>query len=355
MASDETSRPSRGGLLVQVAAFVVVTAGLKAASDLVLLILAAFFIAIAVAPPIFFLQKKGVPFNLGLVIVMAAAIGVLVGMGGLVGSSITQLRSQLPVYDRMIRSHYETVTSYLQQFGIDAEFETQLGELVDPARALDLAGQLFAGVGGVLANGFLIFILVLFLLLEASTLPNKVRAAFGDRGVHLDQFQQLFASINRYLVMKTWLSLLTGVLAGILCGVAGVDFPVLWGLLAFLLNYVPNVGSIVAAIPPTLLALLEMGGGTALVVIVGYVLINNVLGNIVEPRVMGQGLGLSAFVVLLSLVFWGWVLGPVGMLLSIPLTMGVKIAMESGEETRWIAVLLGAREPIPTTPAEEEA
>jgi predicted PurR-regulated permease PerM len=130
-------------------------------------------------------------------------------------------------------------------------------------------------------------------------------------------------------------------LAGGLCAVVGVDFPVLWGVLAFFLNYVPNIGSIVAAIPPTLLALLGLGGGASFAILTGYVVINNVLGNIVEPRVMGQGLGLSPFAVLLSLVFWGWVLGPIGMLLSIPLTMAVKIAMESGDQTRWIAVLLG--------------
>jgi predicted PurR-regulated permease PerM len=187
----------------------------------------------------------------------------------------------------------------------------------------------------------LIFILAIFLLLEAGTLTAKMAAAFGEGHVHLETFRQLFEDINRYLVIKTWISLLTGLLAGVLCAAAGVDFPVLWGVLAFVLNYVPNIGSIVAAIPPTLLALLRLGSGASLAVAAGYVVINTVLGNMVEPRVMGNGLGLSPFVVLLSLVFWGWVLGPIGMLLSVPLTMAVKIATESSDQTRWIAVLLG--------------
>jgi AI-2 transport protein TqsA len=331
-------------MLVNVAAFVVITAGLKAASDLVILVLAAMFLAIAVAPPIFFLKRKGVPFGLGMVIVMSAAIGLLGAMAGLIGTSITQFREQMPAYEAMISQHYESLTTWVDQFGLGIELESQLSSLVDPGGALNLAASLFSGVGGILANGFLIFIMVLFLLLEASTLPGKLQVAFGDRGIHLEQFRQLFESVNRYLVMKTWISLLTGVLAGGLCAVVGVDFPVLWGLLAFLLNYIPNVGSILAAVPPMLLALLQLGGGSSLAIIVGFVLINNVLGNIVEPRIMGQGLGLSPFAVLLSLVFWGWVLGPVGMLLSIPLTMGVKIAMESGKETQWIAVLLGGGE-----------
>jgi predicted PurR-regulated permease PerM len=148
--------------------------------------------------------------------------------------------------------------------------------------------------------------------------------------------------VNHYLFIKTWISLLTGLVAGVLCWAIGVDFPLLWGLLAFLLDYVPNIGSIIAAVPPVLLALVQLGPGQALAVLVGYLIINNVLGNFVEPRFMGEGLGLSSFAVLLSLVFWGWVLGPVGMLLSIPLTMAVKIAMEEQPNMRWISLLLGS-------------
>jgi predicted PurR-regulated permease PerM len=358
MVSDQTTAApgSRTGVLVNLAAFVVITAGLKAASDLVILVLAALFLAIAVAPPIFFLQRKGVPFVLGMVIVLSAAIGLLGAMAGLIGTSITQFRRQLPAYEAMIGHHYESLSAWIEQYGVGVELESLLGNLVDPGKALNLAASLFSGVGTVLANGFLIFIMVLFLLLEASSLPGKMQVAFGGRDLHLSQFRQLFESVNRYLVMKTWISLLTGVLAGGLCAVVGVDFPILWGLLAFLLNYIPNVGSILAAIPPTLLALVQLGGGSSLAIIAGFLVINNVLGNILEPRIMGQGLGLSPFAVLLSLVFWGWVLGPVGMLLSIPLTMSVKIAMEGGKDTQWIAVLLGSGDaPKPPESAAEEA
>lgn len=326
---------------MNIAAFVVITAGLKAASDVVVLVLAALFLAVAVAPPVFFLQRKGVPFLLGLILVMSAAVGALGAVAMLVGSAAAQFRERIPEYQVLMRDHYESVSRLLAEYGLAANLDSQLANLAYPARALDLAANVFAGVGGVVANGFLIFILAVFLLLEASTLPGKIGAAFGHRAVHLERFQELFKSINRYMVVKTWISLLTGLLAGVLCAAVGVDFPVLWGVLAFLLNYVPNIGSILAGIPPTLVALLGLGGGATLAIIIGYLLINNVLGNMVEPRVMGQELGLSPFVVLLSLVFWGWVLGPIGMLLSIPLTMAVKMAMESGDQTRWIAVLLG--------------
>lgn len=353
VAANIASRVSRTSILVNVAAFVVIIAGLKAASTVVVLVLAALLLAVAVAPPIFFLQRKGVPFVLGLIIAMSGAIGALGVVAMLVGTSVIQLQEQIPEYQDLIRRHYESASRLLAEYGLMTNLDSQLGNLIDPDRALDLAANVFAGVGGIIANGFLIFILALFLLLEASTLPAKMRTAFGDRAVHLERFEQLFHSINRYLVMKTWISLLTGLLAGILCAAVGVDFPALWGVLAFFLNYIPNVGSILAGIPPTLLALLRLGGGSALVILVGYVLINNVLGNFVEPRVMGHGLGLSPFTVLLSLVFWGWVLGPVGMLLSIPLTMAVKIAMESDSETRWISVLLGPDHVAPEAATEE--
>jgi predicted PurR-regulated permease PerM len=129
---------------------------------------------------------------------------------------------------------------------------------------------------------------------------------------------------------------------GLLVWACEVDYPVLWGVLAFLLNYVPNIGSILAGIPAVLLGFLQHGSLTALVLISGYAGVNIVMGNLIEPRFMGRGLGLSTLIVFLSLIFWGWVLGPVGMLLSIPLTMIVKIALESNKDTAWISVILGS-------------
>ena len=141
----------------------------------------------------------------------------------------------------------------------------------------------------------------------------------------------------------------TGIAIGVWLAVIGVDYAMLWGLLAFLLNYVPNIGSIIAAVPTVLFAAVQLGPGAALWSAAGYLVVNVVVGSVVEPRFMGRGLGLSTLVVFLSLVFWGWVLGPVGMFLSVPLTMMIKIALDSRPDTHWIAVLLG-----PEGAAEEE-
>ncbi len=141
--------------------------------------------------------------------------------------------------------------------------------------------------------------------------------------------------------IKTSTSLLTGVSVSICLGLIGVDYPVLWGLMAFLFNYVPNIGSIIAAIPAILLALIQLGPWATFWAGLSYVLINVLVGNLIEPRYMGKGLGLSPLIVFVSLVFWGWVLGPVGMFLSIPLTMTLKIALDSSHESRKFARLLG--------------
>ncbi len=141
-------------------------------------------------------------------------------------------------------------------------------------------------------------------------------------------------------------SLATGLLAGFMLWALDVDYFVLWGVVAFMLNYIPNIGSIIAAVPPVLLALITQGPLVAGIIAGGYLVINTVMGNIVEPKFMGKGLGLSTLVVFLSLIFWGWLMGTVGMLLSVPLTMIVKIALETSQEGRWLATLLGNGEEL---------
>jgi predicted PurR-regulated permease PerM len=199
--------------------------------------------------------------------------------------------------------------------------------------------------------------IVIFILIEASSFPVKLHTIFGDEKNTLENFDEFIHTVKQYMAIKSWMSLATGIAVFILLVVIGVNYAVLWGLLAFFLNYVPNIGSIIAAIPAVLLALIQLGFVESVIVAAGFVIINLLVGNVIEPRFMGRGLGLSTLVVFLSLIFWGWVLGPVGMLLSVPLTMTAKIALDSREETRWIATLLGpeisAKNGAPTTEEAE--
>ena len=206
---------------------------------------------------------------------------------------------------------------------------------------MNLTARLLAELGSALSNMVLILLTVVFILLEASSFPVKLRAVLGHPEQVFPQFTRFVVDIERYMVVKTLISLATGLLVGIWLTVLGVDFPILWGFLAFLLNYVPSVGSTIAAIPAVLLALIQLGIGSAGMATAGYLVVNFILDGVVSTRLMGQRLGLSTLVVFLSLVFWGSLLGPVGMVLCIPLTMTLKFACENNKGTQWIAVLLG--------------
>ena len=211
---------------------------------------------------------------------------------------------------------------------------------LNAGKVMKFVGTMLKGFGDAFANIFFILLTVVFLLFESFSMPQKIKQAFG--GTNVDQQSMvILTNINRYLGIKATTSLATGIFVAIWLLFLGVDFPVLWGVIAFLLNFVPNIGSIIAAIPTVLLALVQLGGQSSMLVMLGYITINTVVGNVWEPRIMGHGLGLSTLVVFLSLTFWGWMFGTVGMLLSVPFTMIAKIILENDEKTYWIAVLLG--------------
>jgi AI-2 transport protein TqsA len=333
--------PRAAYALITVAAVVVVLAGMSAAKAIIVPFVLAAFISIISSPPLFWLGKKGVPKWLALLIVLFVILTLLVLIAGLIGSSVNNFSNNLPLYEIKLKGQMDAFLGWLARKGVDvARFE--LDKVFNSAAIMKLIAGLLNALGGVLKNGFLILITVIFMLLEASGIPAKVRAIFRDPEISLGHLKHFISTVNRYMFLKTCISFSTGFLVAVFLAIMGVDYALLWGLLAFVLNYIPTIGSIIAAVPPILLTIVQLGAGRALWVTIGYVVINLVIGNIVEPRLMGRGLGLSTLVVFISLIFWGWILGPVGMLLSVPLTMTVKIALDSSEDTRWIAILMGS-------------
>lgn len=326
------------------ATFVVIIAGLKAAESLVVPFLLSVFIAVICAPMLAWLKHKRIPDGLAIIIIIVGVLSSGLLLASLIGSSLNSFSQQIPSYQARLASTTGSLQQNLSQLGITLP-EHIFQDLFNPGLAMKLAAQMFSALSNVMANSFMILLTVIFLLGEMAVFKSKLLSVSKQQQATSQTLDRFIGSINQYMAIKGWISLLTGFIAGLWCWIIGVDYPLLWGVLAFLLNFVPTLGSILAGIPPVLLALVQLGTTEALLITSGYIAINVIIGNVLEPRFMGKGLNLSTLVVFLSLVFWGWVLGPVGMLLSIPLTMGVKIGLETRPETRWIGVMLGASAP----------
>lgn len=325
--------------LVGIASLIVILAGLKAAEAIVIPIMLALFIGIICTPPLHFLTRKKVPPVLAILIIMAFLV-VFGGLLGLVvGNAIDSFISRLPDYQRRLEAEMISLLPLLERAGMPVTRD-QLLEHFNPSLLMDWVGKALSNLGGLLTNLFLILFIVVFLLLEEATFARKLRQALPKAEKSLRNASDFIRQVNKYLVIKSTISLITGVLITLWVWFLGLDFPLLWGLIALLMNYIPNVGSILAAIPAILLAIVQLGFPDALLVASGYLAVNVLMGNLVEPRYMGKGLGLSPLVVFLSLILWGWLLGAAGMFLSIPLTMIVKIALEQTTSTHWLAVML---------------
>lgn len=333
--------------LVGAAALIIIIAGLKASATLLVPIVVAIFLSLLAVPPMRWLQARGLPAPLAIAVVMLVATVIVLLITGLLGQSVSRLQDQLPLY----RSRLDAITAHavgwLHDLGVKASPE-ELSKKMGTGEIMDLVAATASGLVSAMSNVFLVIFTMIFALLEASGFRRKLALALGkEADDELSEWSRISEQVQRYLAIKAQVSLATGILVVILCLAVGVDFPFLWGLVAFLFNFVPNIGSIIAAVPACLLAVVQLGLGPAAILTAGYVAINLVIGNIVEPRLMGRRLGLSTLVVFVSLLFWGWVWGPVGMLLSVPLTVIVKIVLEHSEEFRWLSILLGPGDDTP--------
>jgi AI-2 transport protein TqsA len=328
-------------VLITGASLIVVVAGLRAATDIIVPVLFSAFLAVLAIPPVKWLQAKRLPDWLAVLIVFIGVIGGFVVASILIGNSIASFSDNLPIYEARLRSMTAGWISWLEAHGVEVSTASLLQQ-VDAKKAADFAGTMVASIGSILSDTAFVLLTTAFIMAEAAGLPRKLQAALGDPDADIDRFRGVIEDIQVYLSLKTKISLVTGLLAWVLCLAVGVDYPVLWGVLAFMLNYIPTLGSIIAALPPVLLAFVQFGWELSAVLLIGYLAINLIMGNVVEPKVMGKRLGLSSLVVFLSLVFWGWIWGPLGMFLSVPLTMIVKILLENSDDMKWVAVLLGS-------------
>ena len=346
MQSGEKRLQDRGlRFIVAAASLIVVVAGLREAGPLVLPFLSAVFVAVISMPFMSWLQRKRVPTAIAVIFTVAAAAGVVSVLGVLVGRSVGEFAQVVSEseYNERFEGQANRIRAWADEFNLPVADWTPL-DYINPEAVFNLLGGALGALAGILQDAFLVLLAVIFILVEAAGFRAKLQVAFGDRGggVRLERLNKMVLQIQKYLAVKTVTSLATGTFACVWVWALGIDFPLMWGLVAFMFNYIPNFGSIVAAIGPVLFALVQFDLGRAIFVALGYVAINVAFGNLLEPTLLGRRLGLSVLVVFLSLVFWGWVWGPMGMLLAVPITMALKIALENSEGLSWIAVLIDA-------------
>jgi AI-2 transport protein TqsA len=348
-----------GNFVVLLGALVLVVAGLRAAQGFFLPVLLAFFVATVSFPITNSLRKRGVPRSFAVLLTVLFDFAFIAGIILLGVTLVGDLQRKWDMryatqLSQQVRSGSESLAAQLEKLGVaDAKekiqmaVENNLANLQDIRfeKIWDVSTGVLSQVVGFFGASLVVVILTIFMLSEARMFGRRLEAISQARGPNIARMLSATRDIQRYLAIKTAISLVTGLLAGLLCWAAGLDFYVLWGILAFALNFIPVIGSLVAGIPPMILALLIAGLPNALLVAGGYLLINNFLGNFIEPLLVGRRFGISTLVVVLSVLFWGWVWGPLGMLLAVPLTMMLKVMLDGSEEFRWIAVAISSEQP----------
>lgn len=357
MAEPDSASPAFGRgahALLVVACAVVIIAACKAAAALLAPLALALFLAFLSFPLAFGLQARGWPSWLATLTTLAANIAIVGLIVFLAFISVGDFEERLPLYKEKSQILYSQTVEWIEARGWAGREDLKLPQL-SPAAVFDFTRKGVGGLLDVLSNGALVLVIMIFALLEAASFPGKLRLIFGQTEANAERFHRIVREIVSYLWIKTMVSVATGLFVGLGAWIIGVDFPILWGLLTFALNYIPTIGSILPAIPSVLLALVQLGWGAAAAFLGVTIAANILFGNIIEPLLMGKRLGLSTLVVTLALVFWGWLWGPVGMLLSVPLTMVLKIVVQNIPDLSWIAVILSDwKNPTPPPPPAEE-
>ncbi|MAH73506.1 MAG: hypothetical protein CBC09_05760 [Cellvibrionales bacterium TMED49] len=327
-------------LLVIFAACTIIVGGMKLAEELIVPFILSIFIAMVVSPLVTVLRMRGIPHGVSIILVVGLMLSAGLLLGAVIGSAMVNFQKDIPDYSAKLAVISSDIQAWFAEFGIVISSE-QWQNSFDPGALMGVVANTLASFGNVMTNGLMILLTVVFILAENMGFAEKLSLARGPQSssVWLKTFTK---SVNSYMAIKTVISFITGLLIFLWLSFLGVDYAILWGLLTFLLNFIPAVGSVIASLPPVLLAIVQLGWMPAALSLVGFISVNMLMGNLVEPRWMGRGLNLSPLVVFVSLVLWGWVLGPVGMLLSIPLTIMLKIGLESQNETRWIGSMLGS-------------
>lgn len=341
--SIQTSSHIRNTLIV-LACLVIILAGVKSAASIIIPLLLSLFVAVVCMPLVNFLVKYKIPMWLAIAILLLLIFIGFTFFAGLIGSAVNEFSASIPTYKLLLANRIAEIINFAERFDIKLHISREtIVEYFDPNIIMNLIKNLLSGVSGAITNIFVLLLIVVFMLFEAPLAKQKLNTIAIEKNSEkdLENIRKVLHSVNGYLAIKTLMSLLTAFAVWLVLTLLDVQYAVLWATVTFLLNYIPNIGSVLAAIPVIVQALILNGYSEAIVVTIAFIVINMLVGNILEPRLMGQRLGLSTLVVFISLIIWGWLLGTVGMLLSVPLTVALKIVLESNPKTKHYGYLLG--------------
>jgi predicted PurR-regulated permease PerM len=322
------------------AAVVVVTLGLRAAENIVNTIFLALFLALITLPLFDILRRRGVTTWLALTLVITGMLIVIVATVAFFVIALTRLAETLPKYQEQLTSQIANLREFLSRFGIDISSVTA-NSLFQPTRSVEFVASFIEGIISALTStGFILF-LIAYMLIEAASFSARLRTGLGADNPVLGQIRVFIHGVSVYAARKAILGGAAAIADTVLLLALGVDFAILWGVLSFILSFIPNIGFLISLIPPVVLALIQLGPGKALIVLIGYILINGTCDNVIGPRYMGEGVNLSPLVTFIVVMYWSWVLGAAGAFLALPLTIMVKLLiLDQYADTRWLGLLI---------------
>lgn len=327
--------------LIYVAAAVIIIAGIKISAKVINPILLAIFFSIIIYHPISWLKKKGVNGVLSIIIVITGLLIVFVSLGGAVTSSILEFSKNIPEYKKQLHEITSSTVTLFDGYGINVSQDAVTGSF-SASNTFGYASKLVTSIGSLLSQIVLLFLVAAFILGETNSYPIKLKLVLSNPESSIGNITQITKNIRYYLGIKTVTGVIGGVLVTIVLLILKVQFALIWGILVWLMRYIPNIGSVIAAIPIFLFVLIQDGIEGVFYVGIAYTAINFIIGQIIEPQFFSKSMNLSTLAVFISLVFWGYILGDVGMLLAVPITMALKISLETNKSTNWMAVMLGS-------------
>ena len=320
-------------LLVALACVFIIILGIQSSAYIINSILLASMITLAVLPIPRKLVQRGMKPSLALVISLLFVVGVLILIFALAFASINNVADE-------ISGASTTQPPAGEGDANPSDILVRIQNAVSPEDVNRILGSIVTAFGGVAAQFLAVMLIFIFMLSAVVVTPISDQMADVSESSYAQRFSDLTKDVQQYISITTLINFLVGFGNAVLLLILGVPFAILWGILAWIMGYIPVVGFWLALIPPTLLAWVTLGFPTAVIVFIGYVLINGSVENFIKPRVMGEGLNMSPLVVFISIFIWGWILGGAGAIVAIPITLMILSVLDSFEATRWIVVLL---------------